>query len=208
MKTVASCTLAGRARRLSLRDRLGLKPVRRDPGVVRCLRCGPLEAESVAVRIGERQLLHAVRRDFRLSQIDALFTQLFVCGVQVFAAEKQAGISVAGNPRRIGHRGAPIFLVRGIEHDLGAIQPEPGPTTIVPRIRGGPDFESQHIAVETNCRGHVENLQQGRDAVNVHNVYDPPFGGKIYQKTAVADGSTRPRSLDMQWRFRFDFVRE
>jgi hypothetical protein len=62
--------------------------------------CWPLEAESVSVGIFEPQLLHPIRRNFGFFQIHPMVAQVPVSGIEIFAAEKQAGIL-------IGRRRAP-----------------------------------------------------------------------------------------------------
>jgi hypothetical protein len=53
-------------------------------------------------------------------------------------------------------------------HHLGAVQPKSAPVAIVTGLRGRPNGESQHVAVEANRCGHIEDLQQWGHAVDIH----------------------------------------
>src|SRR5437016_5206000 len=93
--------MGGTASRLSLRNGPGFDPVISYPLIMGLLRSRPLKAQPVAVRIAERQLLHAVRRDFRLLQIHAMRTEMLVSGIEIAATEKQRGIAVGRDASRI-----------------------------------------------------------------------------------------------------------
>ena len=72
------------------------------------------------------------------------------------------------NARAIRSRRPLVGFVGSIEHEFRAIQLEPGPIAVVPRLRRGVNFEPQQVALETNRGRHVEYLKQRSDAVNVH----------------------------------------
>ena len=158
---------------------------------MRLLIGGPLKAEAVAVGVVEVQLLHTIRCDLRLFGVDATGAKVLVSGVQIFAAEIQAGVVVGSGPRGLGRRGTLVRLVRGIEHQLRAIQLEPGPIAVIPRLRRSVNFEAEHVAIEMNRGWHVENLKEWSDAVNVHGE-DPPVRGKIYQRIILNLGERDP----------------
>jgi hypothetical protein len=94
--------------------------------------------------------------------------QMLVSRVEIFAAEEHAGVLVAGDARRIWSGRPLVSFISGVEHQFRAIQLEPCPIAVVPGLRRGVNFESQHVAVEANRGRHVKDLKQRSDAVNVH----------------------------------------
>src|SRR6185369_11804346 len=77
---------------------------------------GPLEAEIVAVGIGEVELLHSVGRYFGRFEMRDFVAQLFV---DVGCPEIDAGVVVRFDARRIGlRRTLVIGFVGGVKHDL------------------------------------------------------------------------------------------
>jgi hypothetical protein len=74
---------------------------------------GPLKAEAVAVGIVEPELLHAVRCDLWLVQVQAVGAQVLVSGVEIFAPEEEAGIAVSSDVSGIRSRRALVGLISG-----------------------------------------------------------------------------------------------
>src|SRR5579862_2336314 len=102
---------------------------------------------------------------------------MLVGGVEVFAAKIEAGVVMGNDAGGIGGGGTSVFFIGSVEHQVGAIQLEPSPVAVVPRLRGLINLEAQHVAIKADSGGHIENLQQGTDTVNVHD--GPSFGGNI-----------------------------
>lgn len=149
---------------------------------MRLLRGGPLKAQTVAIGIVKPQLLHPVRSDFRLFRIHTIYSQMLVSRVQIFATKKQAGIIMGRDPCRIWRSRALVGFVRSIEHQLPPIQLEPSPIAIVPGLGRSVNRESENVAIETDGGGHIENLNQRTNSVDVHG-RTLLLGRTIYQKT-------------------------
>ena len=71
--------------------------------------------------------------------------------------------------RRVQRRWTLVRFIRGIQHQLPAIQLEPRPIAVVPRLGRSVDRKSQHVAIEADRCRHVENLNQRTNPVNVHS---------------------------------------
>ena len=118
----------------------------------------PLKAQAVAIGIGDGQLPHAVRTHHRLVHLEAMRAEQPVRPVQILATEVQPGIGVCGYAGGVGSRRPLAVLVRGIEHQLHAVEPEQRPVEVVSRPRCGDDLEPQHVAVEMDRCRHIEDL--------------------------------------------------
>src|SRR5215469_12149308 len=90
----------------------------------------PLETENVAIGIGEIQLLHAIRRDPGLLSADSLYPQVGVGTIYVGTSEIDCRVLVGGDTRGIGSRRALHLVVRCVQHEFRAIQPEQYPTEV------------------------------------------------------------------------------
>jgi hypothetical protein len=56
-----------------------------------------LKAKTVAIRVFEPQLPHAIRSNLRLLQIDSMREKMLVSSVEILAAEEQAGVLMSGH---------------------------------------------------------------------------------------------------------------
>src|ERR1700726_1347165 len=83
--------------------------------------CLPLEAENVAIGIGEVQLLHAIRRDSWLFCIDSLFLQVSIGPIYVGTSEVDCGVLMGRNTGGIAGRRALPLVVRCVQHEFRAI---------------------------------------------------------------------------------------
>src|SRR6266567_4776627 len=131
--------------------------------------CPPLEAENVAIRIGEIQLLHAVKRDLWLLCGDPLSPEVGVSSVYVRTSKVDGGVLVGGDTRGIGNRRSLAVIVGRIQHEFRAIQPKQYP--IEPRRRlsiCADNFEAQSVTVELDGGRHVEHCKQRSQATNVN----------------------------------------
>jgi hypothetical protein len=147
---------------------MGVEAVPGLPLISRTLIGGPLEAQTVAVGIGDVQLLHAVRRDGRLFYTEAMGAEMPVSAVQIFATEEETSVVMRGYTSRIGGGWALVLFVGGVEHYFHAIQLEERPTEVVAGARCGDKFEAENVAVEMDGGRHVENLEQGSEASNIN----------------------------------------
>jgi len=78
-----------------------------------------------------------------------------------------------------------------VEHQLFcAIKPEQGPTAIVPGLRCLGDLETEHVAVEPDRSGHVEDLKQRADASNINGHLVLLFGGETPRLSCGPRGAT------------------
>src|ERR1700737_1861334 len=94
----------------------------------------PLEAEKVAIGIGEIQLLHAIRRDLWLLHVYPQSPQVGVGPIYVGTSEVDYDVLVGANTRGIGDQRAPSFIVRCVQHEFHAIQPEQYPIELRRRL--------------------------------------------------------------------------
>src|SRR5258708_24489858 len=123
--------------------------------------CLPLEAEKAAIRIGEIQLLHTIRRDLWLLRVDPHSPQVDGGAIYVRTSEVDCGILVGANTRGIGSRWAFAFIVRCVQHEFRAIQTEQHPIEMRRRLPVcADDFEAQSLTVELDRGWHVEHCKQ------------------------------------------------
>src|SRR5687768_7000570 len=98
----------------------------------------PLEAERVAVGVEAIELLHAVRRDFGLLDVEPFGTQVPVRGVDIGAANEEDRVGVDPRARGVRCRRAIVGLVKRVQHELGFAELQIRPVTIVAgHVRGG-----------------------------------------------------------------------
>src|ERR1700730_6051668 len=135
----------------------------------RLLLCTPLEAEEVAIGIGEIQLLHAVRRDFWLLRGYPHFPQVGVGSIYVGTSEIDCSVLVSCNTHGIRNRRALALVVRCVQHEFRAIPPEQYPVELRRRLPiCADDFEAQPVAVELDRSRHVEYTKQRSQATKVN----------------------------------------
>src|ERR1700730_3400037 len=131
--------------------------------------CPPLEAEKVAIGIGEIQLLHAIRRDPGLLHLYPHSQQVGVGPIYVGTSKVDYDVLVGTNTRGIGSRRALVLIVRCVQHEFRTIQPEQYPIELRRRLPVcADDFEAQSLAVELDRGLHVEDRKQRSYATNVN----------------------------------------
>src|ERR1700686_4146692 len=96
--------------------------------------CLPLEAENVAIGIGEIQLLHAILRASCLFCLDPIYPHGHVSPIYVVTVEADGGMMMGRNTGGIGGRRAMPLVVRCVQHEFRAIQPEQYPIEMRRRL--------------------------------------------------------------------------
>jgi len=127
----------------------------------------PLEAEAEAVGVGDVKLLHAVVGNFGRVHGDAFVEEVLVGGVDVGAAEVDAGVAMGCGAGGVGRLGTFAVVVGGVEHQFCALgAAEQTPAEFVGRAEGCVfgDLEAEDVAVEADGGGHVEDLHEGTEA--------------------------------------------
>jgi len=138
-----------------------------------------LEAQAVAIGIGDVQLLHAVRRDGWLFRAEAMRAEMSISAVQIFATDKETCIVMRGYASGIGGGWPLVLFVRSVEHYFHAIKFEERPIEVVAGARCGDKFEAEYVAVEMDGGRHVENLEQGSKTSNI-NRHGILYFGRTY----------------------------
>src|ERR1700752_2326347 len=86
------------------------------PALMNSLRL-PLKAQAVPVRIGQGQLLHSVRGDPGLFDVEPFVAEMTIGAVHVRAPEEETCVRVAAEAARLRHRRTKFRLVGGVQHD-------------------------------------------------------------------------------------------
>ena len=130
----------------------------------------PLEAEAEAVGVGDVKLLHAVVGNFGRVHGDAFVEEVLVGGVDVGAAEVDAGVAMGCGAGGVGRLGTFAVVVGGVEHELcafGATEKTPAEFVGGTEIGVADELEFEDVAVEVDGGWHVKDLEEGTKAAGV-----------------------------------------
>src|SRR5580700_4572461 len=108
----------------------------------------PLEAQVIAVWIGDIQLLHAIRSNDWLLYSKALGTKMIVRAFDMRASKVPASVVVCSCTVCIGNGWALVGFIGGIEHQFDADHPQQRPIELFARSRGAYNFEAKNVPVK------------------------------------------------------------
>src|ERR1700754_4051728 len=130
---------------------------------------GPLKAQGITIRIVQVQLLHAIWRNLRFCHLDTMLTQVTMDRIHVRRTKVQASVAVCYYPDGLWVGRTILLLVSSVQHYFSIVEPQQSPVKLIALARRSLDhFEPKHVAIKTNRRRHVEDLQQNTNATNVN----------------------------------------